>query len=56
MALHGDRWISCDDQAITIRGSRIRPFLTPDDIDAVAQIIHHKTGVAISPQESGQII
>jgi hypothetical protein len=116
MALYSDRWISCDDHAITIRayyfpwgskriaygtirsavivpialasgkarlwgttnptlwasldpqrpskdralvldiGSRIRPFLTPDDVDAVAQIIQRKTGATISPTDSGEIV
>jgi hypothetical protein len=116
MALYSDRWISCDDQAITIRayyfpwgskriayekirsavvvptaagsgkariwgtanptlwasldpqrpskdrallldiGSRTRPFLTPDDIDTVAQIIHRKTGVTVFPEDSGEIL
>ena len=116
MALYSDRWISCDDHAIVIRGyyfpwgskriaygkirsavlvptasrsgkariwgtanptlwasldphrpfkewalildigSRIRPFLTPDDIDAVAQIIHRKAGVAVAQEESREIV
>jgi hypothetical protein len=116
MELYSDRWISCDDQAITIRayyfpwgtkriaygkirsavvvpttvlagkariwgtanptlwasldprrpsksralildiGSRIRPFLTPDDIDAVAQIIDRKTGVTVSRKDRGAIV
>jgi hypothetical protein len=116
MALYGDRWISCDDQAITIRayyfpwgskripygkirsavvvpiaarsgrariwgtanptlwasldprrpskgralildiGSRIRPFLTPDDIDAVVQIIQGKAGVTVTREDSGEIV
>ena len=114
MALYRDRWISCDDQAITIRGyyfpwgtkriaygkirsavvvpmtagsgkarlwgtanptlwasldpqrpskdralvldigARVRPFLTPDDVDAVAAIIQRKTGITVSPAASGE--
>jgi hypothetical protein len=116
MALYSDRWISCDDHAITIRayyfpwgskriaygeirsavvvptsavsgkarmwgtanptlwasldpqrrskdralildiGSRIRPFLTPDDVDAVAQIIQREAGVTVSTADSGEIV
>lgn len=116
MALYSDRWISCDDQAITIRayyfpwgskriaygkirsavvvpigagsgtarlwgtanptlwasldprrqakdralildiGRLIRPFLTPDDIDAVAQIIQRQTGLTVSREDSGEIV
>jgi hypothetical protein len=116
MALYSDRWISCDDHAVTIRGyyfpwgskriaygkirsavvaptasgsgkariwgtanptlwasldpqrpskdralildvgARIRPFLTPEDIDAVAQVIHRKSGVMVSRQDRGAIV
>jgi hypothetical protein len=116
MTLYSDRWISCDEQAITVRahyfpwgskriaygkirsavvvpiavlsgkariwgtanptlwasldprrsaksralildiGSRIRPFLTPDDVDAVAQIIDRNTGVTVSRQDRGAIV
>ncbi len=116
MALYSDRWISCDDQAITITayyfpwgskvipygtiraavivptatasgkariwgtanptlwasldpqrpskswalildiGRRIRPFLTPDDVDAVAQIIEGKSGVIVARESRGEIV
>jgi hypothetical protein len=116
MALYSDRWISCDDHAITIRGyyfpwgskriaygkirsavvvptaalsgkariwgtanptlwasldprrpsknralildigRRIRPFLTPDDVDTVAQVIDRKTGLTVTRHDRGSIV
>jgi hypothetical protein len=116
VALYADRWISCDEEEITVRayyfpwgskriaygkirsavvvptasgsgkariwgtanptlwasldpqrpakdralildvGRSIRPFLTPDDVDAVAQIIHRQTGVTVSREDSGEIV
>jgi hypothetical protein len=116
MALYSDRWITCDEQTITVRayyfpwgdkriaygkirsaaivpigggsgrariwgtanpslwasldpqrpskdralildvGARVRPFLTPDDVDVVADIIQRKAGVAVTRQDRGQLI
>jgi hypothetical protein len=37
-------------------GRQVRPFLTPDDVDAVAEIIRRKTGVPISSNGNGRIV
>lgn len=54
-------WASLDprrpskDRALILDiGGRIRPFLTPDDVDTVARIIQGKAGVSVSSADRGE--
>lgn len=45
-----------DEALILDLGRRVKPFLTPDDIGAVALVIHQRTGLRVSREERGQLI
>jgi hypothetical protein len=47
---------SKDEALILDLGRRVRPFLTPDDVDAVAVVIHQRTGLRIFREDEGQFI
>jgi hypothetical protein len=56
-------WASLDPQRaskhealILDLGRRVKPFLTPSDIDAVALVIHQRTGLRIVREERGQFV
>jgi hypothetical protein len=37
-------------------GKRVKPFLTPDDLGAVAQVIHARTGLNVTRQDRPVVI